>query len=464
MRLASMPDAARSCTTTMWRTSLGVFPGCCSRSRRCATLASRTPVVAEVQEVRRRALTRLRELLRAARRPLPAGVAIDDLQWSDLDSTGLLSGCSAPPNPPRLLFLGSYRSEHADDAVTVLNTLSRSDPSRAADRGRAAVRARRSAALVAQHARRDTSTPPPSMPWSGKPAARPCSSRNSCTRSIDVGGVAHGDRCHSTSVLKRRLSAARRIEPPPPRARRRRRAAAATARDPARRGPRAGTGAPAISRRCARSSGYGPTASAMTSNVEPFHDRIRESIVGWHARRTPCSASPLGAGAGAWSRWQVDPEILAVHWSGCEHFRRSVALCDAGGRSRGGVARLQPRRALVRSGARLADLRLDRRARAQVAAGDALAHAGRSLEAGDAYLRAAEGSDVSPTALFYKQRAAEQYLNHGHVEKGYQVLEDLVRAVGLRMPKRGAHADRLAGLAAAAVAGPRTDRFGVAAG
>ena len=70
---------------------------------------------------------------------------------------------------------------------------------------------------------------------------------------------------------------------------------------------------------------------------------------------------------------------------------------------------------------------------------DALAHAGRSLEAGDAYLRAAAVRDVSH-GLFYKQRAAEQYLNHGHVEKGYQVMEDLVKAVGLRMPKRGVHA------------------------
>jgi hypothetical protein len=66
----------------------------------------------------------------------------------------------------------------------------------------------------------------------------------------------------------------------------------------------------------------------------------------------------------------------------------------------------------------------------------ALTHAGRSNEAGDAYMRAAEGRPESER-FEYHQRAAEQYLNHGHVEKGYAVLRELLHGVGLRMPKQG---------------------------
>ncbi len=68
------------------------------------------------QQIRQRSFTALRLILERISARTPIIWFIDDLQWGDVDSASALFEVLRPPNAPHVLFLGSFRSDEADNS------------------------------------------------------------------------------------------------------------------------------------------------------------------------------------------------------------------------------------------------------------------------------------------------------------------------------------------------------------
>ncbi|QEH36217.1 Serine/threonine-protein kinase PknB [Aquisphaera giovannonii] len=412
------------------------------------------------QELRRRAFRALRELLARIGDRRPLIVAIDDLQWGDVDSAALLAELFRPPDEPVFLLLATYRREdrgrspllqalaqmgllggeataagapRGDCRELAIDPLG-TDEARAlagallggAGPGDAAVRAQVVDAIAAEsrgnpffvaelarHVLADGAAAAGEFP------ARADAPPGAASSGLALDNVLWA-RIRRLSPEARRLLELISLAGRPLRV-------AELVRCVEQAEDERVSLATLRAGRLIRSTGR-----AETDEVETYHDRIRESVasrIGPDLARSHHRTLALVLEASG----RTDPEVLGEHFLGAglperaaDHFARAAdQAAEALAFER--AAALYRRALDLRPGGRADDWRL------RAALGDALANAGRGEEAAHAYFGAVPDAPASESPDL-QRRAAMQLLVSGHIDEGTDALRTVLAAVGLALP------------------------------
>jgi len=418
-----------------------IFP-VLSRVEVVARSQGRPDDAADPNELRRRAFGALRQLLVRMADHVQVVLFVDDLQWTDNDSVRLLIDLLSPPEPPPLLFIGTYRAEEAGTSGPLAGLLG-------AARAIEGVAVRtlsvgpldgRDTKTLAEALLGDATSNDTATSISHECRGSPFFLRELAHWSRHGGGAEPMtlDRVLSTRIATlegpaRRLLeaisiAARPIELEVV-------IAAADIED--------ATTALGWLQRARLIRG----ASGGTRRFTAYHDRVRETV---SASLTEESLRALhDALAKALERTPApDPELLAHHLAESGNRSRAAQLAiRAGDRAYEALAFDQSAR-LYRTALSLETERADEpELREKLAR--ALSSLGRSKDAADAYLDAAQHAGApseqparamvveraAPNrSLELRRLAAEHYLVSGEIERGTEVLSSLLSDVGLRFP------------------------------
>jgi serine/threonine protein kinase/tetratricopeptide (TPR) repeat protein len=377
-------------------------------------------VVLDPQELRIRVFAALRDLLARISDRHPLVVVIDDLQWADADSMALLREILHPPEAPKFLLVATVRTA---------DTTPEADLELPCEVRRLAL-----ARLLPEEAKRLAMKLSGDAPY----AAAIAEEANGHPLFIDelvrhaqsgaVGGPVRLD-----DALLARVS---RLEP----AVRLLVELVAVAGGPLLQEVAADAlsidfGAFARHVALLRASNLVRTSGTRSADrIEPYHDRVRESIVhrlGEHERRGLHQKLALALeGSG-----RADPEALVVHWRGAGDARRAAGYAAAAAEQAARTLAFDRAARLYRLALELGPLEGIDGHRLQVRLGEALVAAGRGGEAAEAFLLAAVAANPAE-ALDLRRRAAEQLIISGHIDDGLQALESVLAAVGMKMPQQ----------------------------
>ncbi len=391
-------------------------------------------------ELRRRASAVLRELLTRMARRQPLVLAIDDLQWGDIDSAMLLLDLMHPPQPPALLLLGSYRSEDIEQsaflrAIKLLGTegplgswrhelavepltLPESRELALELLGRADVSARAEAQIIARESQGNPLFIYELVKYvqNGAGLAEP---------SISARGIA------LDAVLWSR------IQQLSPRSRRLLETVAVSGR-PLSQSAAFGAselgseGRAALMELCGSRLARA-TGPSQRDEVEVYHDQIRETVV-CHLLPAELETRHRLLAVTLESKGHADLELLAVHFEGggdrdrAGHYYGKAADQTAEALAFVHAAKLYRKAIELRAGVTGGEI-----GRLWTKLGDALANAGRGPESAQAYFTATATANAAE-AFELQRRATMQLLISGHVDEGIEALRKVLRPMGMTLP------------------------------
>jgi len=398
--------------------------------------------VPDPQEVRRRAIAALRDLLGRIADRIPLVLWIDDLQWGDIDSAAVLADVLRPPQPPPLLLIVSYRSEDVEKSPCIqalrksLATIDSEMIRQMIELGALAEQdAGTLAAMLLNQGELNADVTPDQQRLAESIA------RESAGNPFFVGELAryqreikaNGDQTrlpvNLESVLIHRIHGLA---------------------EPIRHLLEliSVAGRPLGAKDACSALGLGDQSASIEQlldnrflrrlpllkldEVEPWHDRIRETVVRTLSPET-CVKYHSQLAAVLEKSENHDPEHLAMHYKEAGMpVRASEYYAAAAERAANSLA-FDRAAQFYRNAINAVSHDSVRRVTWLSRLGDALANAGRGAEAAQAYLEAAEGS-TDTESLDLTRRAGFQYCITGHLDEGRRAFRNVLAKIGMSYP------------------------------
>jgi serine/threonine protein kinase/tetratricopeptide (TPR) repeat protein len=378
--------------------------------------------------LRRKAFSALRELLGRICDRQPLVLYIDDLQWSDADSTTLLEDLLRPPDSPPLLLLSSFRSEDIKTKPFLKSLLEKTGVENCRE------------VMVGALSRSESYTLLHDLLGSSATVLEPFAdailseARGNPFLLEQLARYAITSDKTSTTGITLAMMLDARLRHLPKGARQFVDALAVAGRPISpevvyHAAELSGDELPLVSSLRAaqflRTGGVGHT-------LELYHDRIREALAAQLGPRKVTQIHRRLAQA-LEARGIDDPEALFEHYLGAgERVRAATHAATAAKKAASALAFDRAaafyRRALELAPARDAELVDLKRGLAE-----ALVNAGRPAEAAQAYLDVAQLTSARHS-LEFKRRAAQQLLMGGHIDEGLALIRSVLAAVGLSYP------------------------------
>lgn len=172
--------------------------------------------------------------------------------------------------------------------------------------------------------------------------------------------------------------------------------------------------------------------ASSADRIEPYHDRIRETVVlGLDAEHRRARHAALGAALA--EEPGIDPESVAHHLARGGDRARALPFQLRAAEDATRALAFDRAAALYAEALELSDREVDRR-RVSIELAEALVRAGRASEAAPRFLACAEGETGDERARL-ERRAAEEWLKCGNVDEGVAVLGRVLARVRLRYPE-----------------------------
>ena len=378
--------------------------------------------------LRRRAFAALRELLARISDRQPLVIYIDDLQWSDADSTSLLEDLLRPPDSPPLLLLVSFRTEDIETKPFLRALLGTANAESRRELAVTALSRSEARNLIGQLLGSNAREVEPFIdsivreaqgnPFLIEQLARYAStSEQRKTTGISLAVMLDARMRHLPRGTRQFLDclsiAARPVNPE-------------VAYQAA---GLAGDELPLVSSLRAAQFLRG---GGSEHTVELYHDRIRETLSA-QIEQAKVKQIHRRLAQAIESRGIDDPESLFEHYLGAGERVRAASHAAVAAKKAAALLAFDRAAGFYRRALELAPVRGTELLEMKQALAEALVNAGRPAEAAEAFLDLAR--DSSPArGLDFKRRAAEQLLMGGHINEGLELIRTVLAAVGLPLP------------------------------